>query len=126
MLTVAALVKNEDDLKNDGDVSMSPDTDVTAQRANVVRAANDIRNNLAMGGSADATLIRAQDTFLASDFEMYAKNRQTVFSLSEALLVTRTRVVQPDQSGTESVRACGLRRHDQCFQTSEAEDPSSH
>ena len=52
---------------------------MTAQRANVVRAANDIRNSSAMGGRADATLIRAQDTFLASDVEMYAKNKQTVF-----------------------------------------------
>ena len=56
MLTVAALVRNEDDLKNDGNTTTSSDTDVTTQRANVVRAAT------------------------------YAKNRQAVFSLSEALL----------------------------------------
>ena len=88
MLTVAALVRSEDDLKTDGNnATASSDTDATTQRANVVRAATEIRNNLWMGGKADATHIQAQSTFLASDFEMYAKHRQTVlvFSLSEAL-----------------------------------------
>ena len=64
MLTVAALVRSEDDLKNDGNnTAASSDTDVTTQRANVVRAAAEIRNMLAMGGKADATHIRAQSTF---------------------------------------------------------------
>ena len=85
MLTAAALVKTEDDLKKDeSDTFASASPEVKKERTNVVLAANEIRNNLAIGGKPDATLIRTQNTFLAMDFEMYAHNKKTTFTLSEA------------------------------------------
>ena len=85
MLTAAALVKTEDDLKRDeNDTFASASPEVRKERTNVLLAANEIRNNLAIGGKPDATLIRTQNTFLAMDFEMCARNKKTTFSLSEA------------------------------------------
>ena len=85
MLTAAALVKNDDDLKMDeNDTCASAGPEVRKERTNVLLAANKIRNNLAIGRKPDATLIRTQNTFLAMDFEMYAHNKKTTFSLSEA------------------------------------------
>ena len=85
MLTAAALVRTEDDLKRDeNDTFASASPEVKKERTNVPLAANEIRNNLAIGGKPDATLIRTQHTFLAMDFEMYAHNKKTTFSLSEA------------------------------------------
>ena len=77
MLTAAALVKTEDDLKKDeNDTLASASPDVKKKGTNVVLAANEIRNNLAIGWKPDATLIRTQNTFLAMDFEMYAHNKK--------------------------------------------------
>ena len=85
MLTAAVLVKTEDDLKsNENDTFASASPDDKRERTNVLRAANEIRNSLAIGGKPDATLVRTQHTFLAMDFEMYANNKRTTFSLSEA------------------------------------------
>ena len=85
MLTAAALVRSEDDLKvGENETATSESPEVKNDRTNVVLAATEIRNNLAIGGKPDATHIRTQSTFLAMDFEMYASNKKTVFSLSEA------------------------------------------
>ena len=87
-----ALVNSEEDMRgnhNDEDVNMNIDNEATAaerQRENALRAAKEMRRSLAIGGSADATTLRTQITFLCSDFEMYASNKQTIFPLSSALL----------------------------------------
>ena len=87
MLTAAALVKTEDDLKKDeNDTFASASPEVKKERMNVLQAAKEIRDNLAIGGKPDATLVRTQHTFLAMDVEMYAHNKKTTFSLSEAFL----------------------------------------
>ena len=85
MLTAAALVKKEDDLKSDGNDSFaSTSDDDKRERTNVLLAANELRNNLAIGGKPDATIVRTQHTFLAMDFEIYANNKKATFPLSEA------------------------------------------
>ena len=52
MLTAAALVKTEDDLKKDeNDTYASASPEVKKERTNVLLAANEIRNSLAIGGN---------------------------------------------------------------------------
>ena len=77
MLTAAALVKNEDDLKIDGNDSFaSSSDDDKRERTNVLLAAKELRNHLAFGGKPDATTVRTQHAFLAMDFEIYANNKK--------------------------------------------------
>ncbi|OLQ05655.1 hypothetical protein AK812_SmicGene11166 [Symbiodinium microadriaticum] len=85
MLTAAALVKNEEDLKVDRNDSFeSSSDDDQRERTTVLLAAKELRDHLAFGGKPDATTVRTQQTFLAMDFEIYANNKKATFSLSEA------------------------------------------
>ncbi|OLP78434.1 hypothetical protein AK812_SmicGene41379 [Symbiodinium microadriaticum] len=95
MLTAAALVKNEDDLMSDGNDSFAAASDDDKrERTNVLLAANELKNSLAIGGKPDATTVRTQHTFLAMDFEIYANNKKATFSLSEAFHLKVAKVLK--------------------------------
>ena len=100
MLTAAALVKNEDDLKIDRNDSFeSSSDDDKRERTNVLLAAKQLRDNLAFGGKPDATTVRTQQTILAMDFVIYANNKKATFSLSETFHVKGWRhltIVSPE------------------------------
>ncbi|CAE7949678.1 unnamed protein product [Symbiodinium sp. KB8] len=94
MLTIAALIKFEDDLQDpdaEREITMPSERERLAEeeatlRRNAVQAAREMRARLSIGGNPDATTIRSQPTILCTDFELYAKNGATHFPLQNELM----------------------------------------
>ncbi|CAE7215039.1 unnamed protein product [Symbiodinium sp. CCMP2456] len=92
MLTVAAVVNSEEDVqdRDEGGEIVLPsernEAEEAAQRRSALKAAQEMRANLSVGGKPDATTVRSQVTILCSDFELYAKNGQTPSPFPNELL----------------------------------------